>query len=427
MKRYLCTTGTSIAETVNPMTKHPDADAYARAINDRVKKLRDECGQDGKKFFSRVSAETNSLCAHGLDRKDQVTLFHTQTKDGKICADKLASLLGELLDKPPCVKEIEGLQVTDALKFRRQGVQNLLAAADTASEQTGTDTQVVLNVTGGFKGVVPYLTLYGLLKQIPVIYLFERSNAVITLPPAPLSFDYERLARARMAIQYIEARSAVPREEFFKRIGGLSFDERQWYESLLEDVPQDGTDHVTLSALGLLFVGDAKAQMAVVMLSQEAKRQLDKSSGDRRAQFLFMLQRVGDPMWRRGKQHAFRGTDLWVYKPGNTSERMGCIVRDQCVYVCELLGHDEYERVLPTRNQKDYPLHTFTPWQPAVDELAPPPNVDIFDQLQQEKRNLQEQLDKIKSQHLTTRTSLRNQLRGSIEGLQKILNHIDKL
>jgi CRISPR/Cas system-associated protein Csm6 len=49
--------------------------------------------------------------------------------------------------------------------------------------------QIILNATGCFKSVVPYLTLRGLLYRLNVVYIFEQSNALLTLPPAPIHFD----------------------------------------------------------------------------------------------------------------------------------------------------------------------------------------------------------------------------------------------
>ena len=99
--------------------------------------------------------------------------------------------------------EIPGLQVTDHDRFRREGIDNLFKILDDISKPRLDRGQhdVWLNVTGGFKSVVPYVTLFGLLYRLPVVYIFERSNTLITLPPAAINFDFERLAR--WATRYI--------------------------------------------------------------------------------------------------------------------------------------------------------------------------------------------------------------------------------
>ena len=91
----------------------------------------------------------------------------------------------------------------------------------------------------------------------------------------------------------------------------------------------------------------------------------------------FMLDRVGDPLMRRAKRHAFHGTDLEVYKPGNTAQRMAYFMRGDDVNVCELYPtHDEgYEKMLANKRAGDYEKLRFVPWaRPA--ELPPGPETD---------------------------------------------------
>lgn len=259
--------------------------------------------------------------------------------------------------------------MTDPVRFRRVGVQNLFDVLDRyGGDLVPSGDEVMLNVTGGFKSVVPYVTLYGLLHQFPVVYLFERSHALLRLPPVPVDFDYERLSAAMDALQLLE-NDVVPREKFFATIPDLDYHRRDWYECLIEE---DG-GLVTASAFGGLLLRRRQRDQAQVLLGPAAQRQYEAATGVTREQFTFMLERVADPLWRKGKIHAFAGTDLTVFKPGNTSERMAAIVHDNRIYVCELLRHDEYERLLPQRKASDYTLKDFRPWLRPADTPEPPP------------------------------------------------------
>jgi len=230
---------------------------------------------------------------------------------------------------------------------------------------------VILNVTGGFKSVVPYVTLYGLLHQLPVVYLFERSKALLRLPPVPVNFDYERLGQAMDALELLRREGVISKEKFFQAIPGLDFHGRDWYECLLEE--EDG--YVTISAFGNLFLKLRAQEQNQVFIGLSARQQLDVSGSTVKEQFTFMLERVADPLWRKGKIHSFAGTDLTVFKPGNTGERMACVVRGSKIYVCELLHHDEYERVLPSRRASQYQLNEFQRWIKSSD-VAPPPSTE---------------------------------------------------
>lgn len=368
MRTIICTTGTSVAGPGNPMFKHPSPEAFAQSISDRIAAVRRE-HENPQTFMARISAETNGLQAMKLSRDDSVALIHTETEDGRICAEMVAKIIEMEIGRRPALYGIKGLQVTDAGRFRREGIQNLVDRLDTIHSQADRESnQIILNVTGGFKGVVPYATLYGLLRQLDVVYLFEQSNELIHLP----------------------------REEFFRLIPGCEYHQRDWFESLL-DTSDAGRDEVELSSLGLLFLTDVSAEESNVFIGPRAAQQLEDSRGAVRDQFTFMLARVGDPLWRRGgSRHAFSGTDLAVFKPGGTSERMACILRGDAVYVCELLQHDEYERVLPTRREAQYKLKEFVPWQPPADTPAPPSDTDILEQLAKEKQAMQGEVEQAK-------------------------------
>jgi hypothetical protein len=165
----------------------------------------------------------------------------------------------------------------------------------------------------------------------------------------------------------------MPKEDFFRRIPGLPFHERAIYEPLLDE--ENG--RVMLSAFGLLLHEALQRDRGNVFLSPSAAKTFEDATGDARDQLAFMLDRVGDPLMRRAKRHAFHGTDLEVYKPGNTAQRMAYFMRGDDVHVCELYPtHDEgYEKMLATKRAADYETARFVPWsRPA--ELPPSPSTD---------------------------------------------------
>ncbi|EFI34765.1 CRISPR-associated protein APE2256 [Desulfonatronospira thiodismutans ASO3-1] len=53
------------------------------------------------------------------------------------------------------------------------------------------EAEVFLNITGGYKGLVPYLTMLGMAlgEMVRIFYLFEESPEIIWLPTLPMAFD----------------------------------------------------------------------------------------------------------------------------------------------------------------------------------------------------------------------------------------------
>lgn len=85
---------------------------------------------------------------------------------------------------------IKNLQVNDQNLYE-QGFMNLIELLDRICKPEHT----ILNITGGYKSIVPIMTLYGQLKKLPVKYLFNEqdlssSGEVLTIDNLPINFDW---------------------------------------------------------------------------------------------------------------------------------------------------------------------------------------------------------------------------------------------
>jgi putative CRISPR-associated protein (TIGR02619 family) len=419
MRTIICTTGTSIAFRI----PYGEEKNYRQAIQKRLAELRSD--PDDKTFLIRVSAESNSLHNLKTTQEDRVVFLHTETPDGKICTEEVKRLIDRHMGVSAQLREIEGLQVKDAKRFRQVGIQSLFATLDELCGPLldNPNEEVILNATGGFKSVVPYITLYGLLYRLPVVYIFETSETLLSLPPAPIHFDYERLHQAMDAMVSLQEQGVMKKEAFFEAIPGLGYHDREWYESLLEE---DEQRDVTLSAFGMLLLKDLTHGQAEVLISPQAQRTYEESEGVAKEQFTFMLERAGNPLWRQGKKHSFHGTDLAVYKPGNTAERMACIMRPGKIFVCELFAaHDDYERILPQKHVSDYDLKSFQQWyRPVGIEASPTTEEAAFRRLYKELddsriswHKAEDQLEAVRHEKLKLEDE-KQTLQDKIEGLQ---------
>jgi putative CRISPR-associated protein (TIGR02619 family) len=348
----ICTTGTSIARDI---AWNGDPAAYRSAIRARV------AGFAGKPSFAALlCAEANSLHRYGTARVKRVALLHSETEDGRVCAEEAAAAITAHMGVQAQALPVAGLQVDDAARFRRVGIQNLFGIIAALHRESG---DAVLNATGGFKSVVPYITLYGLLYRLPVVYVFERSSTLIELPPAAIGFDHELIARAGAALLRLREEGAMAREDFFRLIPGLAFADRAACESLLEE--EDGL--VTASAFAHLVMPVLSEAPAEVLLCEPARAAFARASGPVRASFAHMLDNLGNALWRSMKVHAFHRSELTIYIKGSgTSERAGAFTRDGRIYVAELWQHDDYEREAANKRIAGYDLSRCTPWQPAM-------------------------------------------------------------
>jgi putative CRISPR-associated protein (TIGR02619 family) len=375
MTLYVCTAGTSIAG--GPLKDGVTAAEYRRRIDDKIASDR-AASRRTNDFLIKVSAELNALVRKDCGNEDQVVYLLSETEDGAICGERLVALTQSELGSHARSITVSGLQVRDGRRFRQIGVRSLFDEIDRLRRET---SDLELNATGGFKSMVPYLTLYGMFHDLPVFYIFEQSDTLITLPRIPLAFDWRRLAAAAKAVMALtgdwlpepEWRALLPRDYWDPKT-------RADYDCLFEH--EDGL--VGLSAIGLLMKAklEAAGEGSEVLLSPHAKSALDAAEQEVRSHYEFMLARVRSPLLREIARHSesLRKSDLRVWKRyGPSGPRMLYWMQGTRIMVGELMQHDAYEGYVNgnPRQRADYPTDGFSPWpgaaildwETALDEL----------------------------------------------------------
>lgn len=248
MKTYICTCGTSIISKsgINierlkhrPVSDEKELEGEIEAVRDRVfdslAKLSLPSG------LNDTSAEIKSLVKMGVQSDDRIILISSDTIDGKLCAEIVKDfLVKNTICRDVDIEIISGLQAKDGKTFRGDGLKNLLNFL--VKVEHG---DFILNPTGGFKSVVPYISLIGMLFNKPVKYIHEDSDDVITLANVPVMMKDAILLQIEDKLRKIEKESAILQEEWQS---GIDYNDRQFDSLIEEDAGQ-----VTLSGIGLLF------------------------------------------------------------------------------------------------------------------------------------------------------------------------------
>lgn len=194
--------------------KNPTKD-YDEFINEFVNNLIKNGLRDFSKPFP--SAEIQSLwlffekTEEFHDRKwnvDKIVLYHTKTKEdgfktGEICANAVKEIIGKAKEKyKKGINEstevtIEDFKLKDISKTAdfKTGILDLFNKVHKQIEDARKDSKyVVLNITGGYKSLIPFTSLFGFLKRdIKTIYGFEKAKGIILIPPLPLNWDYRTM------------------------------------------------------------------------------------------------------------------------------------------------------------------------------------------------------------------------------------------
>lgn len=138
------------------------------------------------------AAATNNL---NRNSKDEIILLASDTNEGLYCA----CFLAEYLTKIAPFKDNIGKVIVEVIidlgqgqggYFQEQGLNNLVEQTAKLIGERQEKNPLYLNITGGFKGALPYLTLLGLaFGEMEVFYLFEFSPNLVWLPKIPVGFD----------------------------------------------------------------------------------------------------------------------------------------------------------------------------------------------------------------------------------------------
>ncbi|HWQ41727.1 MAG TPA: hypothetical protein VN456_06780, partial [Desulfosporosinus sp.] len=216
MKCIVTTVGTSLFTNYLQVSAFIEADyekikdATHSEWNDRQSRI--QCIRTNSDFKGWVSRHLAASCAEiasllkivEYEHDDvHVRLLATDTVLSRLAAEIIAeqtiqhSVSGKtvFVKFDPVRDVIVGFRVDDAEEFETNGLHNFVWRFIGLQKQYGV---LILNITGGYKGLIPYLTIMGQINQVSVMYKFEESDELITIPQLPINFDWE------LAVEYGE-------------------------------------------------------------------------------------------------------------------------------------------------------------------------------------------------------------------------------
>ena len=400
----LCTTGTSIA---NGCTALRQAQGQVTSWDEPLPELQKQIAEklersdydiQTEQGRRRLSAELNTLDRLSLKTGDRVVLLATDSAPGRICSEANKKVIETVYGVDVTVERIPGLQVYDAKRLREEGLKNLVRIVLDRyldNDQIRYSYDTLINPTGGYKGIVPFLTVLGMLYGKKAIYLFEFSEELIELPPLPLTFDYDIFQRVEGALKFLEKEGAAPEEAYLKKIVAYDPAERDLFLSFVEI--EEGL--VTLSPLAYVLL-KIEENAHTPLVSETAIEQIEAQKGQKRTVLERLVLNCANPLWRTHHIHRWKDSDLLIIKPGNTSERLAGFMKDGVFHVAlAFANHNEYEKELPKYTLSDFKERTFAPFKPhIVKEIEWSDTEELgtyVDRLTYEKKELEEDLLKL--------------------------------
>jgi putative CRISPR-associated protein (TIGR02619 family) len=141
------------------------------------------------------SAEIASLKSFKSLNKgsDKIILLSSDTPDGAFCTLVNAAYINNNIAKCDISNDIiivKGLQSKDGNKFKNEGLPELLKIISNLIQDSRKEYKIILNITGGYKGLIPYMSLIGMcFDDIDIVYLYEESDELIYFNKLPVDFD----------------------------------------------------------------------------------------------------------------------------------------------------------------------------------------------------------------------------------------------
>lgn len=250
MKKVITTVGTSIISNYME-SGGKKLGSYEKYLNESFENWEEDYSKSIKKILKYwmkkideedISAEIKSLIKikKEEDCDLDVYLITTDTVASNICAQLIADYFEDkkadrIEVKYDSVKDnIKSLQVENRKKFVQEGLPNLINRIREIANNYYDN--VIFNITGGYKGVIPYLTIMAAVNGSSIKYIFEESNELITIPSLPLKIDEEIFSKYYSQIIRLEEGignySKVKDEEFaafleLEKKGFVEWDEEE--------------------------------------------------------------------------------------------------------------------------------------------------------------------------------------------------------
>ena len=425
-KTFLCSTGTSIAKGCPALAEYqarPSAwDEGTEELSEQIQARLAIMNLGNPAERIKVSAEVHALHRLNVSAEDEVVLFVTDSADGRCCAQELKKALESIFDVSRVVVErIAGLQVRDSELLRKEGLTNLTRKLITYLEDVQHTSSLItsLNTNGGFKGLVPFFTILGMLYRVPVVYIFEFAQQLITLPPLPIGFSEKLLERAMPALQWAREKGVFAPNAFLNQVAAYRDDERELFEGFLEQVDEVAS----LSPLAEVLIEREIEEAIPVKLSTEAWDAFNGLPEARKINVANQFVKLGSPTWRAGNIRRKHTSDLLFFGSGESPWRFAGYIEDGGFHVCWFSDdHRVYNRWIkePDKQKDAYRNGIFERFDFQQRGFSDNSDYDLsktWGELQQECSELNEMLDRQKKEHEEERQNYKSSMEHE-RGLQ---------
>lgn len=201
----------------------------------------------------------------------EIKLVYTQTVGGYVAAELVKMLIEENFPFTVKLVATDYIDIKDRRHLNRQLNKYLNVIRDELDGHHPTST--CFAPQGGYKILTALAHLIGTIEKYPVLYTYEGSDVLHTIPPVPIHFDTTPIEQNKNLISKIYYNTFVPLDE-------LSSADKQF---VLEDVSLfeiDEDTHVTLSPL-TMYICEEKLKHIIqpkVYVDRESYKNIEREN-----------------------------------------------------------------------------------------------------------------------------------------------------
>jgi len=352
MKKIITTVGTSLFENYHKKNRDKtkdfenlynffkDNEISAKELDNhelRKKSLIDNFNSNYFKNNPDASAEIKSLIKLQEELKEDfdIYLLHSDTALGRLAAEiikdniSLYEEYGLKISKVD-IHPIENLQIQNRQKFIK-GMQELINNIYKISQNYWGN--VVINITGGYKATIPYLTILAQVNQCPIYYIFENTDALIQIPNIPIDINWKLFEDYWESFSLIEKSNVIKEsdlpEKFLKDC-----------RAFLESVDIDNEHCCVLNPLGEILWNKYKEKYFVFYTTDDIYEKINHKEIQR-----IFKSKFSNPQIRGSKTQI--KNNHYVYDDGNNPYRIFYFEEKDVIYVYKVfVNHDDYSKYL---------------------------------------------------------------------------------
>ncbi|MFW5871821.1 MAG: putative CRISPR-associated protein, partial [bacterium] len=273
MKKIISTVGTSLFTNESEFKEDvkPDYENLLEKSNlewNNYEKKIDKIKENIKnKLDEDSSAEIKSIVKiiEKLGKDEEYELYFLCSDT---CASRMAAeILTDYFNKTTNVNTkanfhpgddvISKLQIENVEDFK-EGMTNLIDRIYQIAG--GYFENIVLNITGGYKATIPFMTLYAQVNKIPLYYIFESSSELIEIPYFPVDLDLDIVINEWIAFDLIgkEVKTDNPRPIPIEEFKNSLCNEDSYEDLMMKGLIYEDAGNIRLTPTGRILYGGFK-------------------------------------------------------------------------------------------------------------------------------------------------------------------------